>query len=119
MLGAFAQTCFRDDELALALQLLQPAPHDRGHELEEVHILDQVVERAALHHLHGHAHVALAGDDDERNGAARVGQRADEFPALDVAQLQVEQEEVGGIFLQPGERIGAGSGRGHVPLLRP
>src|SRR6185436_19610571 len=92
------QAFLRFHQPPLPLQLRQPTPDDGGHELHEVDVLDQVVECAALHHFDGHALVALAGDDDEWNRAARIGQRADEITALNVMELQVEQEQIGGVL---------------------
>ena len=90
LLGSSQPSCDRE--------LVERAPDHGREKVDEVDVLDQIIEGAALHHVYRHAFIALSGDDDEGDGAARVRHGADEFPALNVAQFQVEQEQVGGVL---------------------
>src|SRR6266542_2846033 len=94
---------FRGREPFLFLQMAERAPDHGGEEFLELDILDEVIERATLHHFDSHTLVALAGDDDEREGPLDFGEVCDQFLAFDVLKFQIEKQEVGRMPLEPGD----------------
>ena len=97
----------------------QSAPDYFGDELEEVHVFDQVIQRAALHHVHGHAFVALARDDNERDGAMNLGQMVHQFLAFDVLKFQIQQHQLSAVSRQPQDGLFAGVDGGGGKSLAP
>ena len=93
------------------------ARHDRGQDLQELGAFDQVIPRAAFHHLDGHPFIALSGDDQEGGQALEVGELADDLPGIEVLQFQIQQKQVRLVRFQPGDGFRAGGGGGDGKAL--
>jgi hypothetical protein len=109
----FALANFEDlflqlEQLLVFCELFEGTLDDLGNELEEVDVFDEIIERTAFHHLNRDAFIALACDDNEGNGALDAREVIDQILALDVVQFEIEQHQVGAIFLEPGDCVLAG-----------
>ncbi len=86
-------------------------------EAVEVHRFDEIIEGAALHGFDGGARRAMRGDEDDRLlGIDRLNIRED-LHAGPVGELQIEYDDVGGMFAELVQPFRCGTGRQDVGIL--
>ena len=88
-----------------------------GRTSKKLGAFDQIIPRAAFHHLDGHPFIALSGDDEEGGQAFEVGELADDLPGVEILEFQIQQKQIRLVLFQPGDGFRAGGGGGDGKAL--
>ena len=84
---------------------IQGAAHAVQQALGTERLLDEVV-GAALHGLHRHVHIAVAGDQDQRQLAVDVRQAFEQLQAITAGHAHVADQHAGEVAAEQRQRLG-------------